>query len=161
MAKRTALRFASVHPKLPGCLVCERVVLARQGGNPYLIAEMEHSFFVVADHQWHRGYALVLLKDHVREPYALAPEVQREHFREVMRAAEAIDKTFAPVKMNFSCYGNAEPHVHWHVVPRYADDPHPGKDPWEDIERFREKLITADQAQAIAAQIRSNFLDAR
>lgn len=32
--------------------------------------------------------------------------------------------------MNFACYGNAEPHVHWHIVPMYEDDPHPRKDPW-------------------------------
>jgi diadenosine tetraphosphate (Ap4A) HIT family hydrolase len=119
---------------------------------------MEHSIFVVGDHQWHRGYAVVALKEHVREPYLLAPDVQREHFREVMRAAQALDKTFLPVKMNFSCYGNAEPHVHWHIVPRYADDPHPGNDPWEDIARFGEKTITAAEAREIATRIRLNFI---
>ena len=139
------------------CLICERVALAREGHNPHVIAEMEHSYFVVGDSQFHRGYALVLLKEHVREPFELPPTVQQEHFREVMRAAEALVATFSPVKMNFSCYGNAEPHVHWHVVPRYEDDRHPGKDPWREIERFSERLITADEAREIASTIRSNF----
>ena len=138
-------------------MICERVAAADAGRNPHLVAVMEHSIFVVGDHQWHRGYAVVALKEHVREPYDLTPDVQRAHFREVMRAAEALDKTFQPVKMNFSCYGNAEPHVHWHVVPRYADDPHPGQDPWEDVERFGERTIGADEAREIAAQIRRNF----
>jgi diadenosine tetraphosphate (Ap4A) HIT family hydrolase len=108
-----ALAQAS-RPTIPGvaCLICERVAPAEEGRNPHLVAEMEHSIFVVGDHQWHRGYAVVALKRHVREPYGLT-DVQGEHFREVMRAAEAICKTFRPVKMNFSCYGNAEPHVHW------------------------------------------------
>jgi diadenosine tetraphosphate (Ap4A) HIT family hydrolase len=119
---------------------------------------MEYSIFVVGDHQWHRGYSVVALKEHVREPYELTPDAQREHFREVVRAAEALDKTFQPVKMNFSCYGNAEPHVHWHLVPRYADDPHPRKDPWEDIARFGEKTINAAEAREIAARIRRNFV---
>jgi diadenosine tetraphosphate (Ap4A) HIT family hydrolase len=83
--------------------------------------------------------------------------VQREHFREVMRAAEAINDTFQPAKMNFSCYSNAEPHVHWHIVPRYDDDPHPGRNPWQDIARFGESTITADEAREIAARIRRNF----
>ena len=48
------------------CLICERVALARAGENPWLIEEMEHTFFVVGDHQFHRGYALVLLKEHIR-----------------------------------------------------------------------------------------------
>jgi len=139
------------------CLICDRVSSAKSGENPYLIAEMEHSYFVVGDHQFHDGYTLVLLKEHVREPFDLPPHVQQEHFREVMRAAEAINATFHPVKMNFSCYGNAEPHVHWHIVPRYEDDPHPGKDPWQDIARFPEKTITPERAREIALLIRGNF----
>jgi diadenosine tetraphosphate (Ap4A) HIT family hydrolase len=47
--------------------------------------------------------------------------------------------------------------VHWHIVPRYEGDPHLGSDPWREIERFSEKMITADQAREIAAQIRRNF----
>ena len=139
------------------CLICDRVALAAEGRNPHLIAEMEHSHFVVGDHQFHRGYALVLLKEHVREPFDLLPDVQREHFREVMRAAEALNATFRPAKMNFSCYGNAEPHVHWHLAPRYEDDPHPGQDPWKETARFGERVIGADEARAIAARIRDHF----
>ncbi len=44
------------------CLICERVALAREARNPHLIAEMEHTYFVVGDHQFFKGYALVLLK---------------------------------------------------------------------------------------------------
>jgi len=55
-------------------------------------------------HQFHQGYALVLLKEHVREPFELSTHVQREHFREVMRAAEALNDTFRSWKLNFSCY---------------------------------------------------------
>jgi diadenosine tetraphosphate (Ap4A) HIT family hydrolase len=139
------------------CLICERVALAKGGNSPFVIAEMERSYFVVGDHQWHEGYALVLLKEHVREPFELEPDVQREHFREVMRAAQALYTTFRPRKMNFSCYGNAEPHVHWHLVPRYKEDPHPTKDPWEDIARFHEKAVAPEQAREIAARIRGNL----
>jgi diadenosine tetraphosphate (Ap4A) HIT family hydrolase len=47
--------------------------------------------------------------------------------------------------------------VHWHIVPRYENDPHPDKDPWHDIARFSERTITAEQAREIAARIRRNF----
>jgi diadenosine tetraphosphate (Ap4A) HIT family hydrolase len=143
--------------EVTSCLICERVALAKEGRNPHLIAEMDYTFFVVGDHQFHEGYAVVLLKEHVREPFDLAPHVQREHFAEVMRAAQALQRTFQPWKLNFSCYGNAEPHVHWHVVPRYEGDPHLRRDPWREVERFSEKTITADEAREIAARIRQNF----
>jgi diadenosine tetraphosphate (Ap4A) HIT family hydrolase len=144
-------------------LICERVALAREAQNPHLIAEMEHTYFVVGDHQCFKGYALVLLKQHVREPFELTPNAQREHFVEVMRAAKAIHETFAPAKLNFSCYGNAEPHVHWHIVPRYEDDPNRDGDPWRawrawrDATPLSEQNISAAQAAEIAAAIRANW----
>jgi diadenosine tetraphosphate (Ap4A) HIT family hydrolase len=30
------------------------------------------------------------------------------------------------VKMNYETLGNSPPHLHTHVMPRYADDPKPG-----------------------------------
>jgi len=30
------------------------------------------------------------------------------------------------VKLNYETLGNALPHLHTHVMPRYADDPKPG-----------------------------------
>jgi len=47
------------------CLICDRVQMAREGRNPFLIAEFDHTIFVVGDHQFHRGYSLVLLKAHL------------------------------------------------------------------------------------------------
>ena len=29
-----------------------------------------------------------------------------------------------PDKVNLASFGNQVPHVHWHVIPRFADDPH-------------------------------------
>src|SRR5690606_29899764 len=72
------------------CLICERVALARAGENPYLIAEFEHTIFVVGDHQYHRGYSLLLLKDHVHELHTLAPDVQTAMFQELMTATRAL-----------------------------------------------------------------------
>lgn len=138
------------------CLICDRVALAKRGENPYFIAEMEHTIFVVGDHQFYAGYSLVLCKEHVREPYQLPPDVQREHFSEVMRAAQAVEATFQPSKMNFSCYGNSDPHVHWHIVPRYDSDPTHGP-PWSEAAQFGEHMVSADEATEIAARIRANF----
>jgi diadenosine tetraphosphate (Ap4A) HIT family hydrolase len=100
----------------------------------------------------------VLLKEHVREPFELAPEIQREHFSEVMRAAEAIQRTFQPWKLNFSCYGNADPHVHWHIFPRYETDPDRHNPPWGQMERFGEKVVTPDAAREVAASVRQRFV---
>ena len=39
---------------------------------------------------------------------------------------QRIERAFEPVKLNYDLLGNSLPHLHTHVVPRYADDPKPG-----------------------------------
>ena len=139
------------------CFICDRVALWKEGKNPYFIAEFKHSIFVVGDHQYHKGYCLVLFKEHVRELHELPKDVQTEHFAEVMAATRALVDTFAPWKMNHASYGNAEGHVHWHLFPRYADDPDRGRPPFLHAAEFREHVIDAEQAKALAAQIRTRL----
>jgi diadenosine tetraphosphate (Ap4A) HIT family hydrolase len=105
------------------CLICERLALWRQGRNPYVVDEFEQCLFVVGDHQFHRGYCLLLLKEHVRELHDMPEARALAVCAEVLRASRAVTAAFRPWKMNLACYGNAEEHVHWHLMPRHADDP--------------------------------------
>ena len=38
-------------------------------------------------------------------------------------AAGAIARACQPDRMNYACFGNVVPHLHWHLVPRYRTDP--------------------------------------
>jgi diadenosine tetraphosphate (Ap4A) HIT family hydrolase len=137
-----------------GCLICQRVLLCRQGQNPYLIHEFEHSFFVVGDHQFHHGYSLLLLKEHARELHELPPAVRTALFQEVMVAAQAMAKAFRPWKMNYACYGNTDPHVHWHLFPRYESDPDHRHHPWVHSAEFKDHLIDPETAREMSARIK-------
>lgn len=139
------------------CLICQRVALWRAGQNPYLIAEFEHSLFVVCDHQYYRGYALLLLKDHIRDLHQLPPDVQAGLFAELMRATAAVVSAYHPDKMNHLSLGNAEPHIHWHIIPRYADDPYYRQQPFAQAAEFDKYAIDAATAQRIAAEIRAHL----
>ena len=44
----------------------------------------------------------------------------------MLRVGRAIETVLEPVKMNYNLLGNSLPHLHTHVMPRYADDPAPG-----------------------------------
>ena len=49
----------------------------------------------------------------------------REHCLRVVFAVEqALRDTLRPDKINVASLGNQVPHVHWHVIPRFADDAH-------------------------------------
>lgn len=138
------------------CLICQRIALWRAGQNPYFIHEFPNSIFVIGDHDFFRGYCLVLYKEHVRDLHELPREVRLSLFDEVMTATEAIVRTFHPLKINHASYGNAEPHIHWHIFPRY-DDAHRTGVPWQYTAQFDAHLFEHDRARSTADLIRENI----
>jgi diadenosine tetraphosphate (Ap4A) HIT family hydrolase len=74
-----------------------------------------------------RGYTVVVWRGrHVAEPTELEPDEAAAYWRELLRVGRALEQHFEPVKLNYSLLGNTMPHLHTHVMPRYADDPKPG-----------------------------------
>src|SRR3954454_23005626 len=74
-----------------------------------------------------RGYSVVVWRGrHVAEPTELSAEEASRYWLEVLDAGRRIEPCFEPVKLNYDVLGNSLPHLHTHVVPRYADDPKPG-----------------------------------
>lgn len=104
------------------CALCERVKKTESGEYPFLIHEFPNSFLYLGEHQYYRGYCVLVTKVHYREMTDLPEKVQKEVFQEMMKAHEVIQKVFQPKKMNMCSLGNVVDHVHWHFFPRYADD---------------------------------------
>jgi len=66
---------------------------------------------------------------------------------EVSRALAAV---YEAKKMNYELLGNALPHIHWHLVPRRADDPVPRLPVWTHAHEPL-ALSPAEQRARIAA----------
>jgi diadenosine tetraphosphate (Ap4A) HIT family hydrolase len=49
---------------------------------------------------------------------------QQALMRVVFAAEAALREVMAPAKVNLASLGNVVPHLHWHVIPRFTDDPH-------------------------------------
>lgn len=98
------------------------------------------------------GFVRVIWGAHAREMTDLAP-AEREHCLLVVFAVErALRDTLQPDKINVASLGNQVPHVHWHVIPRFADDAHFPDPVWAgrrrpgiarpfDESRFRARLV--------------------
>jgi diadenosine tetraphosphate (Ap4A) HIT family hydrolase len=136
------------------CLICERVRLWTVGQNPYIIHEFPYSLFVVGDHQYFQGYSLLLLKAHVRELHELDSDVQTAMFQELMSATRAVVRALNPKKINHVSAGNSEPHVHWHIFPRYLSEATLHRNPFFHADQFAKHAITPEQAISIATHIR-------
>jgi diadenosine tetraphosphate (Ap4A) HIT family hydrolase len=73
------------------------------------------------------GYCVAIWKHgHRAEPTELSDHEASTFWLEVLRVGRAIETQFAPIKMNYQTLGNGLPHLHTHLVPRYADDVAPG-----------------------------------
>ncbi len=81
------------------------------------------------------GLCRVILNRHAKEMTDLSPAEQTRLFLVVMAAEAALREVMAPDKINLASLGNVVPHLHWHVIPRYADDKHFPEPIWGQARR--------------------------
>lgn len=110
------------------CLICDRISRIQAGQNPFFVAETRTGYVVLGDYQFFRGYTLLLSKQHKRELHELETGTRKAFLFEMSEIAAAVYRAFAPRKLNYELLGNTDEHLHWHVIPRYLDDPLPGKE---------------------------------
>jgi diadenosine tetraphosphate (Ap4A) HIT family hydrolase len=78
---------------------------------------------VLAEERDYPGFVRVILNRHVREMSDLAPADRDRLMRVVFEAEAALRTLLRPDKVNLASLGNVVPHLHWHVIPRFRDDP--------------------------------------
>jgi diadenosine tetraphosphate (Ap4A) HIT family hydrolase len=106
----------------------------------------------------HPGFCRVIWHKHVREMTDLTKS-QRGHLLTVVYGVEqALRELLTPHKINLATLGNQVPHLHWHLFPRYADDPHRLSPVWLDLGRAehdaaeRQRLQTGPLARPATAE---------
>lgn len=103
--------------KQAGCELCELADAAK------LVANDKFSV-ILANEPNYPGFARVIWNEHVREVSDL-PDADRLLLNEaVWKLEQAVREVMQPLKVNVASLGNVVPHLHWHVIPRYADDAH-------------------------------------
>ena len=106
---------------------------------------------VQADEPGYPGFCRVIWKSHVREMTDLSL-ADRLHCMNVVFAVErAMRDALSPAKINLASLGNFVAHVHWHVIPRFTDDPHFPQPVWAT--RQRDNRIAPLNLGALAEKI--------
>lgn len=104
-------------------LIHRRVEEARRGENPRVISRLKSGWAVLGDWQQLRGYCL-LLPDPVVPHLNAMPAAHRGAFLDDMaRLGDALLAATGALRINYAMFGNLEPALHAHLVPRYADEP--------------------------------------
>jgi diadenosine tetraphosphate (Ap4A) HIT family hydrolase len=79
---------------------------------------------VLAGERDYPGFCRVIWNAHAREMTDLTPSERAHCMRAVFAVEDALRAIMRPHKMNLASLGNQVQHVHWHVIPRFEDDPH-------------------------------------
>jgi diadenosine tetraphosphate (Ap4A) HIT family hydrolase len=140
-----------------GCVMCDDGRPDDNGFGPRIMAGA-HSDAYLQREGFHRGYVVVIHRGdrHVTEFMDLTSDETQAYWQEVLRVARAVSDFYRPMKMNLMVLGNALPHLHTHVVPRYEDDADAGGPPVFDIEGPRIESKVAFDAHALRMRLGAN-----
>jgi diadenosine tetraphosphate (Ap4A) HIT family hydrolase len=136
------------------CRGCEWREQIERGRHPDFVAALPESYVLLADEQVYRGYCIVLLRDHAEHLADLPLERQLRLHEDVARVAGAVRDELDPRRINYACLGNFVTHVHWHVIPRYADDPEPLHPIWVRPLAERKVALPASERAELIARLR-------
>jgi len=105
--------------------------------------------------QFFTGWAVVVFKRHATELFHLAPTERIQLMEEVSRFAKVLAEMFDAKKMNYGLLGNQMPHIHWHLIPRLANDVAPLEPVWR-IPHDR-LVLSAEQLRTTIGQIKKRL----
>ena len=122
---------ASHDPTAASCVLC-----LQPGGE--VVWDDGFARVVLVGDADHPGFCRVILNTHEKEMTGLQ-DAQRARLMEVVFVVEqTLRELLAPDKINLASLGNVVPHLHWHVIPRFADDPQFPNSVWST--RVRESV---------------------
>lgn len=134
------------------CFACNLISRIDVDEQKYFISELETGYvFLSSKWQYFKGYTLFVSKIHVNEIHLMPIEFRKKHLFEMSIVSEAVQNTFKAVKINCESLGNSCSHVHWHIIPRYGNDPLPGKAIW-NMDRSIIESVTLDDAELLQMQ---------
>lgn len=107
-----------------GCIFCR---IARSEAPAHIVYEDEHTMAFLDIHPLVEGHTMVIPKAHYETLEALPPEQVGRVFEGVRKVSEALRRALGAEATtiginNGKAAGQVVPHLHVHVLPRYAGD---------------------------------------
>jgi diadenosine tetraphosphate (Ap4A) HIT family hydrolase len=131
------------------CPICDSLSEIRRGTHPTYVARLDTGYVVLSSYQFFEGYTLFLCNKHAFELHELEADFRQKFLSDMSIVAEAVYRAFHPKKLNYELLGNGVPHLHWHIIPRYDDDPAQEQPVWTIPESIRR----GEQARAVPERL--------
>jgi diadenosine tetraphosphate (Ap4A) HIT family hydrolase len=100
-----------------------RVNDARAGRDPTVLGQCASGWAVFGHQHFVQGYLLLLPDPVVPDLNSLTPERRSQFLLDMSHLGDALIRTTSPLRINYAIYGNLEPALHAHVIPRYRHEP--------------------------------------
>ncbi|MBU9713686.1 HIT family protein [Evansella tamaricis] len=121
----------------------------------FLIAELSVSKLYLSPNQRWLGYVYAVFNDHKTDLHQLNLADNVRFYEDAMTALKAVNKAFHPEKMNIDNLGNKIPHLHWHIIPRYAGDENWRNPTWADWYEGKHSHLSREQYKTIMSAIKA------
>lgn len=122
------------------------------------VAPLGVSFLGLYDDNRFPGRCILALQPHYESWQDIPSSVLNPFVADSQLAARAITVATGANRVNLAVLGNADPHVHFHMIPRYPDrEELPSRSPWDDP---RPKGSLGLESGVLVSRIRDALRDA-
>jgi len=104
-------------------LIEQRVAEARAGENPTVLCQMPSGWAVIGNHQFIKGYCLLLADPVVPDLNSLISAQRIQYLGDMCIIGDALLEVTGAYRINYEILGNTEPALHAHIFPRYLSEP--------------------------------------
>jgi len=116
----------------------------------YKVIELQQSFVRFSKNQHMKGWTTVVFKRHANELFELSNQELAEFWQDVAKTADALDKVYKPVKINYCIFGHHFPHIHCHLLLHFF-----GEDASKPVKMDeKEKFLAESEYLSILAKLR-------
>jgi diadenosine tetraphosphate (Ap4A) HIT family hydrolase len=128
----------------------------RAGDYPMLVTKLASGWVVMGERQAFPGYSLLLPDPVVDHLNVLEGSARGQFLADMAATGDAVLACTGAVRINYAMFGNAEPALHAHVIPRRSDEPaavrhaHPWAIDWN---------AAAEYSQAQHGDLKSRIAD--
>lgn len=142
----------------PETVIHAQVAAAREGREHRVVARLYSGWVLFGERQFVRGYALLLPDPVVPTLNTLGAKERMQFLNDMSRVGDALLKVTGAVRINYAIFGNQEPALHAHVIPRYIDEPaamltaHPWAYDWTAAPAF-DRVAYKELAEALRNEL--------